>query len=209
MRTPNTECILCGKPLYRRPSNIARARYAACISCRGRARVVAGITKAQQAGLGLGRPKGTNHRTGYHHREESKRKTSESNRRFWEAHPDLAIQRAASLRKPLSEKLNQYIRRMRENRRWMETVKKRDGRCLRCGSCDALEAHHKIELAELVVRFGITDRDDARAHAAVLWNIDNGETLCQSCHFAEHGRSLNGTRAYRRSRQRAVHAYIG
>lgn len=211
MRTPNTACVICGKPLYRRPNEMARVRYAACMSHRAQAQSVIGVTEAQQRGLALGRPKGTNNRTGYKHREESKQKVAATNRAFWRANPAKLEARGAKTRGSLNvgwkgglAQLNKSIRQMPENRKWMDAVKARDGACQRCGSVEALESHHRIELAELVERHAIRSRDDARAHAAELWALDNGETLCQSCHFVEHGRTLTGLRAKRRANKRAV-----
>lgn len=196
MRTPNTKCILCAKPLYRRPPDLRRARYAACYQCRSRAQSVVGITEAQAAGLAKARKKGTNHRTGYVHRPESKAKVAESNRRFWAAHPELALQRAANSRGELAynwkggqSRLNLSIRQMHENRKWMDAVKERDGACVRCGSAEELESHHIIELAILIERCCVKTRADARHHAAVLWDLSNGETLCRTCHWRHHGRT--------------------
>lgn len=176
---------------------MAKARYAACMACRSEAQKVAGITERQHSGLFLGREKGTNHRTGYSHREESKRKTAAANKAFWAANPDLAIARGAKTRgekhrlwKGGITQLNKSIRQMRENRKWMDAVKARDGSCKRCGTRERLESHHKIEFAALLHQFEIKSRDDARANADVLWNLDNGETLCWGCHYAEHGRQL-------------------
>lgn len=195
MRTPNTECLLCKKPLYRRPFEMAKVRYAACMACRSESQKVAGITERQQSGLRLGREKGTNHRTGYTHREESKRKASESHKRFNAKNPEFAATRGAKIRaenhyrwKGGASKLNTSIRQMHENRKWMDAVKARDGQCLRCGSNDHLEAHHVRPLSEIMEALGIRARDDARKHAAILWDLSNGETLCEPCHYAEHGR---------------------
>lgn len=193
MRTPNTACALCAKPLYRRPSDMQRSRYAACMGCRGRAQSVAGVTDAQRKGLAQGSRKGTNHRAGYKHREESKRKTAEANARFWAANPDAALARAkrggdAYNWKGGISRLNTSIRQMTENRKWMDAIKARDGCCLRCDSTTDLEAHHKIELAVLVDRLGIKSRDDARRHGTQLWDLTNGETLCRRCHYGLHGR---------------------
>ncbi|MGE0714828.1 MAG: hypothetical protein AB7P02_05250 [Alphaproteobacteria bacterium] len=172
---------------------MAKARYAACMSCRGAAQAVAGITEAQRAALNLGRPKGTNRRTGYRHRSESKQRTSAANKAFWAAHPALAIERGR--RGPAhynwnggSSRLNDAIRRMTENRKWMDAVKARDGACVRCRSDQRLESHHKDGLAKLIERLDIRSRDDARQHAATLWSLDNGVTLCRPCHYQEHGR---------------------
>ncbi len=214
MRTPNAACVICGKPLYRRPSDTAKARFAACMAHRAQAQSIMGVTEAQERGLALGRPKGTNHRTGYKHREESKRKTSAANAAYWAAHPDRAKTRArrgeaAYNWKGGISRLNTAIRQTRENRRWMEVVKARDAVCVRCGSASNLEAHHKTELAELVARFGIKSVADARAHADVLFDLNNGETLCSVCHLVEHGRVLNGSRARQRKAREARLANLG
>lgn len=210
MRTPNTSCILCGKPLYRRPYELAKTRFAACMAHRAQAQSVVGVTESQRRGLSLGTKKGTNFRTGYKHREESKLKVSASNRAYWAANPERAAERGAKTRgenaynwKGGSARLNTSIRTMTENRRWMEAVKTRDGACVRCGSTECLEAHHLKSLAQMTEELGIKSRDGARQYAAVLWDLDNGETLCQSCHLAEHGRTLNGSRAHRRAHRRA------
>jgi len=195
VRTPNTQCLLCGKPLYRRPHEIERFRYAACMACRSEAQKVAGITERQHSGLSLGREKGTNHRTGYSHREESKRKVAAANKAFWAANPEKAKKRGAKTRGPLHyrwkggiARLNQSIRRMSENRKWMDAIKLRDQKCVYCGSMDNLESHHNPPLASLVKSLGIKSRDDARAHSDVLWSLAAGVALCSNCHDAAHGR---------------------
>ena len=195
MRTPNTTCLVCESPLYRRPSQLARVRYAACMKCRSKAQVVSGVTAAQHRGLSLGRVKGTNHRNGYSHRPESKAKASVSHKAFCVANPEKIAARGMKTReenhyrwKGGASKLNKSIRLMTENRRWMDAVKEQgQHKCARCCGTDKLESHHKINLSVLIERHGIKNRDDARA-TAKLWDIANGETLCERCHYAEHGR---------------------
>jgi 5-methylcytosine-specific restriction endonuclease McrA len=167
------------------------------MACRSEAQKVVGITDAQLAGLSLGSVKGTNHRTGYRHREESKLKASESHRRWCAENPDKVKARGAKTRGAAhpfwnggSSRLNTSIRQMTENRRWMDAVKARDQACVRCGGVDGLESHHKRPLATMIAELGIQSRDDARAQAATLWDLNNGETLCYVCHYAEHGRTL-------------------
>lgn len=195
MRTPNASCIICEKPLYRRPYELARVRYAACMDHRAQAQSVVGVTEAQRRGLAQGRTPGTNHRTGYQHREESKRKASESHKQWCAANPDKVRARGEKTRGALAynwkggtSHLNTSIRLMHEHRKWMDAVKECDGRCLRCGSTENLEAHHIIELADLLKRHGITTREQAR-ETAELWDLNNGETLCRRCHYAHHGRT--------------------
>lgn len=195
MRTPNCKCLICSKPLYRRPSELAKVRHVACFEHRAKAQSISGVTPAQQAGLSLGREKGTNHRTGYRHTPEAKKKASASHLKWCAENPDKVNARAEKLRGEQHyrwnggvSKLNLSIRQMNENRKWMEAVKDRDGRkCVRCGSGECLESHHKKELAVLIQEHGITSRDDAR-NIAELWDISNGETLCERCHYSEHGR---------------------
>ena len=194
MRTPNCKCIICEKPLYRRPNELRHVRHVACMSHRNEAQMLSGISEAQYAGLALGRRKGTNNREGYTHKESSKRKISAANHAYWLAHPDLALARGAKVRGALSphwkggsSRLNISIRTMTEYRTWAEAVKERDTCCLRCGTTVNLESHHLLEFAALLVEYGVKNREDARACHA-LWDVSNGRTLCERCHNNEHGR---------------------
>ena len=195
MRTPNAACVVCSTPLYRRPADLVRVRHVACMAHRGEAQRLSGVTEAQRSGLALGSVKGTNHRTGYRHRAESREKASAAHKAFCAANPEAVAARGVKVRgeahyrwKGGVAKLNASIRRMTENRRWMDAVKARDGACLRCGETELLEAHHRTTLAALIESLGIKSRDDARTHAAALWALENGETLCSGCHYIEHGR---------------------
>lgn len=198
MRTPNCKCLVCGKPLYRRPYELTKVRHVSCMAHRAEAQKISGITEAQRAGLALGRVKGDNRRTGIKQSDAMKQKAAEANRRYWADHPEELAARGAQLRgenhyrwKGGASKLNTAIRQMTENRRWMDAVKERDGhKCVRCGSGDQLESHHKVELAELIERNGIRSCADARL-CLELWDVSNGETLCQKCHYEEHGRAWN------------------
>lgn len=196
MRTPNTACIICEKPLYRRPYELARVRYAACMAHRAKAQIVVGITEAQQAGLARGRQKGTNNRNGRKDSDTTRAKRSATLKAYWADNPEKAMARGAKTRGELnvrwkggSSKLNTSVRQLTENRRWLDAIKARDGACVRCGANDDLESHHIVELAELIERHGITTRDQARDCAA-LWDLSNGETLCRACHYAHHGRRM-------------------
>jgi hypothetical protein len=51
--------------------------------------------------------------------------------------------------------------------KWARSVKRRDGRCLNCGSVSDLTAHHVLSWKE---------------HPASRFDLSNGKTLCRSCH---------------------------
>jgi 5-methylcytosine-specific restriction endonuclease McrA len=194
MRTPNTECIICAKPLYRRPFELAKVRYAACMDHRAKAQSVFGVTEAQAAGLSLGASLGGKARLGYKHREDTKAKASASHKKWCAENPEKVAERSAKRRGENaynwnggSTRLNVMVRQLHENRKWINAVKARDGQCLRCGSTANLEAHHIIELADLIEKHGIKTADEAR-ETPELWDLENGETLCRPCHYAHHGR---------------------
>jgi len=195
VRTPNTQCVLCAKPLYRRPSDISMSRFVSCRSCHGEAMRRFGMTGAQARGLSSGRRKGTNNRTGYRHRAETRHKISSAHILYHMQNPNAAIQKGEKMRaenhyawRGGSSKLNTSIRQMTENRKWMSLVKQRDKCCVRCGSTDKLEVHHIVHLSEIVAHLGIKSREEARRHAEILWDENNGETLCEPCHYEQHGR---------------------
>lgn len=201
MRTPNCSCVICGVPLYRRPSDLARVRHVACMAHRAEAQKLSGITPAQLAGLNLGRRKGTNNRTGYRHRAESRSKTSESHKAWCAANPEKVAARSEKTRGEAHykwaggvSKLAQSIRRMTEYRRWADAVRLRDGACVICGATNGLESHHKRLFSDLLRENNITSRDDSRKCFA-LWDISNGETLCQEHHFEAHGRNYANQRS--------------
>ena len=209
MRTPNSECVVCGKPLYRRPNEIAKVRHVACMEHRNEAQAKAGLTAKQLTALSMGRRKGTNNRTGYKHREESKRKASKSHKAWCKANPDKVKARGEKTRGPLnynwkggSTRLNTAIRRLTEYRKWADAVVRRDGRCLECGAEVDLEAHHVKPFAELISENGIKNRQQAK-ECQSLWDESNGKTLCECCHCKKHGRKYTPTGNGRRKKPRA------
>ena len=196
MRTPNCECVICHKPLYRRPFELKVVSFVCCRGCRGEAcRKYPNAISLEN--LSLGRQKGTNSLTGIPKSEESKHKRAVSMARWCVDNPDKVKARADKTYgenhynwKGGSSKLNKAIRLLTENRKWMDGVKERDGKCLECGATEDLEAHHKIGLAVLIEKYGIETREQAR-ECKELWDLDNGKTLCQKCHYDEHERTYS------------------
>jgi hypothetical protein len=56
-------------------------------------------------------------------------------------------------------------------RLWSEKVRRRDGKCQDCGSKENLHAHHKERFLVNIER---------------QYDVDNGITLCASCHYKYH-----------------------
>jgi len=200
MRTPNSQCIICGKMLYRRPYELEKVRYVACMEHRYIAQRKYGQTESQKQALSLGREKGTNHLTGMPKSKESNEKRSLAHKIWCYSNPDKVAKRGEKIRGENhyrwnggSSRLNTSIRTMTEHRNWMDGVRDRDGwQCTSCGSLEFPEAHHKIALSDLIVSFNIKTRDDAR-NCAELWDLNNGVTLCQKCHYKKHGRIQHET----------------
>lgn len=170
----------------------------ACMEHRAQAQIMSGITEAQKKSLALPRVKGKNYRLGYKHRKESKKLASDSHKKWCRENPDRVVARGILTRgekhykwKGGTSQLNKSIRVMSENRKWSAAVKARDKCCNKCGNKKHLESHHIKPLAELIELLEIKNRDDARIRADVLWDLANGETLCKTCHYSEHGRIIN------------------
>jgi len=192
-RTPNVECIICGKRLYRRPSDLKKSKFVCCVGCRKDAYRKYPNEKALK-NLELGREKGTNHLEGIPKSKESNKKRSKAHKKWCAENPGRVAARGKKTRgkshyhwKGGSSRLNTAIRRLTEHRKWMDAIKDRDKKCIKCGEVLNLESHHVIELSTLVSKYKIKNRADAQA-TPELWDIKNGITLCAKCHYKEHGR---------------------
>lgn len=87
-------------------------------------------------------------------------------------------------------KLNVAIRNMPEYKKWREAVFSRDDYiCQKCSIRGGnLEAHHKEKFYKLLKDENINNTKDA-VNNKILWDIDNGVTLCIECHrkFKDYG----------------------
>lgn len=72
---------------------------------------------------------------------------------------------------------------MYKYRQWRKLVFQKDNyTCVSCGKTNTyLHAHHKIKFEEIIRQYNIKTREDAH-DCELLWDIDNGETLCVYCH---------------------------
>lgn len=79
--------------------------------------------------------------------------------------------------------LNQQIRTCFKYRQWRSDVFERDNyTCMNCGKRGGYkEAHHLKALFKIIEEYNIKNIDDA-LECEELWNINNGRTLCKSCH---------------------------
>ncbi len=192
MRTPNTQCQICQKALYRRPSDLARYKAVCCVGCRSE------LYKQREPSpnLELGREKGTNHLEGIPKGKAQKAKMKKIMAKWCKENPDKVKQRGEKTRgenhynwKGGISNLNQSIRQMNEYRNWQRKMKRRDKQCV-CGETTELETHHLIPLKLLIEIHKITNRDEAR-ECKELWDIKNGLTLCRKCHYKIDNRKYN------------------
>jgi 5-methylcytosine-specific restriction endonuclease McrA len=65
---------------------------------------------------------------------------------------------------------------------WRETIMVRDNyTCLRCNAKGNLEVNHIVTVKDIFNTYDLQTMDDVYA-CDTLWDINNGETLCASCH---------------------------
>jgi hypothetical protein len=89
---------------------------------------------------------------------------------------------------------NKTLRSTSEYYQWRSNVFQRDGwRCQTCNKRgDILEAHHKIEFNQIIKNYNI-DTIEKAIECKELWDLDNGVTLCETCHsLIKHTRNEDG-----------------
>lgn len=87
--------------------------------------------------------------------------------------------------------IRELIRNSRQYRIWRNTIISRDKICVKCGSCKELCAHHKRKfrkyIEEIRSKMPLLSIYEASMLYKPLWDISNGETLCNNCHKQKHG----------------------
>lgn len=78
------------------------------------------------------------------------------------------------------------VKNMDEFNNWKKEILKRDNyQCVECKEVEGLHVHHIKRLLEIINEFNIQTTEDAR-NCKILWDINNGKTLCIKCHNKEH-----------------------
>lgn len=85
--------------------------------------------------------------------------------------PQRSNRRRAANKRPFSKRRRVNVQRTNEDRRWARQVVARDKQCQRCGATTQLQAHHLKPYA---------------TNPALRLSLDNGITLCASCHADVH-----------------------
>ena len=78
--------------------------------------------------------------------------------------------------------LRELIRKTEKYKSWRTVIFIRDNRkCVKCGSKQQIEAHHKKSMSLILEEHNIRSTKDA-LNCEELWDLNNGETLCNDCH---------------------------
>lgn len=98
------------------------------------------------------------------------------------------------------ERIEKFIRLMPRYKTWRKAVFIRDKyKCVKCGQVRGwLEAdHYPIPLSTIIREFRIKTVPDA-LQCLLLWDIDNGRTLCHDCHSMTptYGKSTKNIRIW-------------
>lgn len=123
-----------------------------------------------------------NHMSGKQHNKESIQKMSEARKGKY-----------CGINSPTWKggitKITLQIRHMDKYKNWREVVFTKDNyTCLLCKKCGGkLEAHHIIPFSIILDKYNIRSVEDASI-CDFLWEINNGITLCKSCHHKIHRR---------------------
>ena len=184
MRTPNTKCEICEKPLYRRPSEMIEGRRFCCRGCRSalykqeRNYNANGLALGRAWNKGMSKANGDVLTYGKPRKEETKKGISMAltGRVFSEEHKE-AISKA---RIELFDRIGRVGKQERgwKFARWKKEIYKRDNyTCQVCGTKGEITAHHILSWKD---------------YHELRFELENGITLCADCHHKLHkGKTRN------------------
>jgi hypothetical protein len=83
--------------------------------------------------------------------------------------------------------LMRTIRNVTSYRRWRKAVLANDKRCCRtCGTSEGwIDTHHIIHFSDIISAYEVKTLEDA-LNVPLLWDVNNGVTLCHFCHRLAH-----------------------
>lgn len=176
MRTPNTQCVICIKPLYRRPFEFKEDKEFCCRECRSKLyRGKPSIWKSNLS-LGCGWNKGMSKLKGdvLNYGRTRSKTTRElmskagTGRVFSSSHRKNISKGRLELYDKIGRKPNRSYKWDTKYQKWRQAVLKRDNfTCQHCNSKDDLQTHHIKKWS---------------THSELRYDLDNGLTLCVFCH---------------------------
>lgn len=87
--------------------------------------------------------------------------------------------------------VKEYVRNSRTQVKYVQAIRARAGHiCEECGA-PGTEAHHIVELMQLIEQYDLQTPEQADACKA-LTDMDNGVCLCHECHAKRHPGQVAG-----------------
>jgi predicted transcriptional regulator len=110
--------------------------------------------------------------------------------RLYEWLQERGIERRARRLKWEEKEAVKMIRALPAYRKWRRAILRRDNkRCQECGNSSSLgnplHVHHLLSLSEILLEHRPLTFEESQ-QCSVLWDLENGLTLCRSCHYAAH-----------------------
>ena len=176
MRTPNTCCTICDKPLYRRPFEFKKVKKFCCVLCRGKLYKANPSVWSKNLSLGTAWNKGMSKKNGDvlsygKPRAQITRlliSKKLKGRIFTNDHKKRISQSRLTLFDRIGRKIPRSAKFDGRYQRWRRQVLERDGyTCRQCGGNDDLHTHHVKPW---------------RYFPELRYEPSNGMTLCIKCH---------------------------
>lgn len=192
------KCLECGKRVYRYPHQIGKFNTYCSMKCYSVAKkrdfipFFKGKKHTEKS-----KQKMREKQLGKKHTEKSRKKMSITQLKRYKKKSEIEKSRIVQRKNPKRGKdsslwrngnstLEDRIRHSWKYLEWRRNVKERDGNsCVGCGNDKRLHAHHIKDFGEMLLANDIKSIEEAYK-CEVLWDIDNGMTVCFSCHKKIH-----------------------